>query len=174
VADFIAAMLTVDTALTAQYAALVESRYAPAHNRVQKMLDEERFHYEYAAGWVRRMAAVPELKEELAASLGALPPEALRWLGDDGGAAVRRLLDERLASADPSALRDRVLARIGPLLAEAGLAHGWGWRSPPASGATCTRSTSAAGTRPPAASGCAGRGDRRRARGDLNRSLLLE
>jgi 1,2-phenylacetyl-CoA epoxidase catalytic subunit len=95
--DFIAAMLAVDTALTAQYRALAESRYAPAHNRIQKMLDEERFHFAYAAGWVRRLAAVPELREALAVSLGRYLPEALRWLGDDEGGAVRRLLDAGFA-----------------------------------------------------------------------------
>lgn len=174
-ADFIAAMLTVDTALTAQYAALVESRYAPAHNRVQKMLDEERFHYEYAAGWVRRMAAVPQLKEELAASLARYLPEALRWLGDDRGESARRLLDERLTSADPSALRDRVLARIGPLLAEAGLAHGLGveesggeWSYEHAMDFAGWDET---GRR---AGGSLDEGTAARARGDRNRALLMD
>ena len=173
--DLIAAMLTVDTALAIQYRALVDSRYAPAHNRVQKMLDEERFHYEYAAGWVRRMAAVPELKEELAASLARYLPEALRWLGDDRGAAVRHLLDERLVSADPSALRDRVLARIGPVLGEAGLAHGLGIEES-AGEWSYVHPLDFAGwdetTR--RASGSLDDETASRARGDRNRALLLE
>jgi ring-1,2-phenylacetyl-CoA epoxidase subunit PaaC len=174
-ADFIAAMLTVDTAVTAQYAALVESRYAPAHNRVQKMLDEERYHYEYAAGWVRRMAAVPELKEELAASLALYLPEALRWLGDDGGAAARRLQDERLSTADPSALRDRVLARIGPLLAETGLAHGLGVEES-AGEWSYVHAFDFGGWDEAArrAGGALDEATAARARGDLNRSLLLD
>lgn len=122
-ADFIACILLVDTSLVVQYGALVESRYTPAHNRVQKMLDEERFHFHYAAGWVRRMAAVPEVREELAASLARYLPQALQWLGDDDGAASKRLVAEGLASADPSTLRDRLLARVGPVLADAGLAE---------------------------------------------------
>lgn len=122
-ADFIACILLVDTSLVVQYGALVESRYTPAHNRVQKMLDEERFHFQYAAGWVRRMAAVPEVREQLAASLARYLPRALQWLGDDDGAASKRLVAEGLASADPSTLRDRLLARVGPVLADAGLAE---------------------------------------------------
>jgi phenylacetate-CoA oxygenase PaaI subunit len=123
-ADFIACILLVDTSLVVQYGALVESRYTPAHNRVQKMLDEERFHFQYAAGWVRRMAAVPEVREELAASLARYLPQALQWLGDDNGSASRRLVDEGLVSAGPSSLRARFLSRVVPVLADAGLAEG--------------------------------------------------
>jgi ring-1,2-phenylacetyl-CoA epoxidase subunit PaaC len=173
--DFIAAMLAVDTALTAQYRALAESRYAPAHNRIQKMLDEERFHFAYAAGWVRRLAAVPELREELADSLGRYVPEALRWLGDDDGGAARRLVEGGLCSTDPSALRDRVLARIGPLLAEAGLADGLGLEES-AGEWTYVRGLDFAGwdeaTR--RSSGGLDEETAARARGDKNRSLLLE
>lgn len=125
-ADFIACILLIDTALAVQYGALAESRYVPAHNRVQKMLDEERFHFQYAAGWVRRMAAVPEVRDELAASLTRYLPQAMQWLGDDAGAASRRLVDEGLVSVGPSALRARFLARVVPVLADAGLADGLG------------------------------------------------
>lgn len=174
-ADFIAAILLVDTALTAQYAALVDSRYAPAQNRVQKMLDEERFHFQYAAGWIRRMAAVPQLKDELAASLARYLPEALRWLGDDAAEPTRRLQDERLATADPSSLRDRVLTRVGPLLAEVGLAHGLGIEES-AGEWTYVRGVDFAGWDPATrrAGGSLDEETAARARGDRNRSLLLE
>jgi ring-1,2-phenylacetyl-CoA epoxidase subunit PaaC len=174
-ADFVAAILVVDTALAVQYAALVDSRYAPVHNRVQKMLDEERFHFEYAAGWVRRMAAVPPLKEELAASIARFLPETLRWLGDDNAASTRTLVDERLASADPSALRDRLLARIGPLLGQVGLAHGLGVEESAGEWsyvhALDFGGWDAATRR---AAGELDEGTAARARGDLNRALLLE
>ncbi len=124
--DFIACILLIDTALAVQYGALAEGRYVPALNRVQKMLDEERFHFQYAAGWVRRMAAVPEVRDDLAASLGRYLPQALQWLGDDAGAASKRLVDEGLVSVGPSDLRARFLARVVPLLADAGLAEGLG------------------------------------------------
>lgn len=120
--DMIATGLLLDTALSVQYGALLESRYAPVHNRVQKLLDEERFHFQYAAGWARRIAAVPELRPELAAALGRRVPEALRWLGHDDAPATHRLVEEGIVREEPSALRGRLLARIGPVLGETGLA----------------------------------------------------
>ena len=175
-ADFIAAILLVDTALSVQYASLLESRYAPAHNRVQKMLDEERFHFQYAASWTRRMAAVPQVRDELAASLARYLPEALRWLGDDAGPGVRRLVEERLLDAEPSALRTRLLARVGPVLAEAELADGLGMQ--PVSGGGWTYA-------PPLpwdgwdeetrrSGGSLDEATAARARGDKNRALLLD
>jgi ring-1,2-phenylacetyl-CoA epoxidase subunit PaaC len=173
--DFIAAMLLVDSALTAQYAALAAGRYAPALNRVQKMLDEERFHFDYAAGWVRRMAAVPELRDALAASLRRLLPESLRWLGDDGSDASRRLVAGGISAADPSALRDRVLARIGPLLAAAGLAAGLGLEEV-AGEWSSVHPLSFEGWDPAArrVSGSLDEETAARARGDRNRALLMD
>ncbi|HYW10681.1 MAG TPA: Phenylacetic acid catabolic protein [Longimicrobium sp.] len=124
--DFIACMLLVDTALATQYGALVGSRYTPVQNRVQKMLDEERFHFQYAAGWTRKIAAVAELRDDLAASMGRYLGPALQWLGDDSAPAARRLVEEGLMTGDPSALRARFLAKVGPVLEDAGLAAGLG------------------------------------------------
>lgn len=119
--DMIATGLLLDTALSVQYGALLESRYVPVHNRVQKLLDEERFHFQYAAGWIRRIAAVPELRPELAAALGRCLPEALRWLGRDDDSATHRLVAEGIVREEPSALRVHLLARVGPVLGETGL-----------------------------------------------------
>ena len=127
-AELIAVMLVVDTTLTTQYRALVESRYVPAHNRVQKMLDEERFHFQYAAGWARRMAAVPAAREELRAALAQVLAPSLAWLGDDADASAQRLVEEGLSGFAPSALRGRLLARVGPVLEDAGLAEELGVR----------------------------------------------
>ena len=174
-ADFIACMLLVDTALTAQYAALVGSRYAPAQNRVQKMLDEERFHFQYAAGWARKIAAVAELRAELAASLARYLPAALQWLGDDSAPALRRLVDEGLVTADASGVRARVLARVGPVLEEAGLAQelgiardGDGWST----GRALDWSGWDAATR--RSRGALDEETAARARGDKNRALLMD
>ena len=174
-ADFIACILLVDTALAVQYGALAESRYAPVHNRVQKMLDEERFHFQYAAGWVRRMAAVPDVREELAASLARYLPQSLQWLGDDDGAAARRLVDEGLVSAGPSDLRARFLARVVPVLADAGLADGLGLRrngggweiSEPLSWGGWDEQTRRS-------AGSLDEETASRARGDKNRALLMD
>jgi phenylacetate-CoA oxygenase PaaI subunit len=122
----IAASLLLDTALSVQYGALVDSRYAPVHNRVQKMLDEERFHFQYAVGWTRRIAAVAEVRGELEAELARFLPEALRWLGRDDAESVRLLVDGGFVGEGPAALRARFLRRVGPVLAECGLAEGLG------------------------------------------------
>ncbi|HEU0054256.1 MAG TPA: Phenylacetic acid catabolic protein [Longimicrobium sp.] len=124
--ELVAAGLLIDGALTAQYGALVDSRYTPVHNRVQKMLDEERFHFQYAAGWARRIAAVAELRPELAEAVALYLPDALRWLGRDDDPGVRRLVEEGVVREEPSALRRRLLQRIGPVLEEIGAAEAAG------------------------------------------------
>ncbi|MBW3573170.1 MAG: phenylacetate-CoA oxygenase subunit PaaI [Gemmatimonadetes bacterium] len=175
-ADFIACILLVDTALAVQYGALVESRYTPAHNRVQKMLDEERFHFQYAAGWVRRMAAVPEVRDELAASLARYLPQALQWLGDDDGPASRRLVDQGLVSASPSALRARFLARVGPVLVDADLARGLGLSRRDGGEWLVSQSLSFDGWNEEArrSGGALDEQTAARARGDKNRALLMD
>jgi phenylacetate-CoA oxygenase PaaI subunit len=171
-ADMIAAGLLVDTALAVQYSALADSRYSPAHNRVQKMLDEERFHFQYAAGWTRRMATVPAVRAELAASLGRYLPEALRWLGDDAAPGSRRLVEEGLVTAGPAELRARYLARVAPLLAETGLAEGAGLTAGGEYAGTLEWGGWDEDTR--RAGGSLDDATAARARGDKNRALLLE
>lgn len=174
-ADFIACMLLVDTALTAQYAALVGSRYAPVQNRVQKMLDEERFHFQYAAGWTRKIASVAELRDELAASLSRYLAPALRWMGDDAAPGLRRLVDEGLVTADAAGVRERFLGKVGPVLAETGLAESLGLLR---DGDTWTFGGSLSwdgwdeATR--RSGGALDEGTAARARGDKNRALLLD
>jgi ring-1,2-phenylacetyl-CoA epoxidase subunit PaaA len=131
--DMIATSLVVDTALAVQYAALLEGRYGPAQNRVQKMLDEERFHFRYAAGWIRQIAAVAELRGEPAGSAPAT--------------------DRRPASTRKGWCA-RVRTRCAPACSAAS-APCWprpawptSWRSPAraTSGAAATRSPGTAGT----------------------------
>ena len=175
-ADFIACILLVDTALAVQYAALAESRYVPAHNRVQKMLDEERFHFQYAAGWVRRMAAVPDVRQELAASLARYLPQALQWLGDDAAPASRRLMEEGLVSAGPSDLRARFLARVGLVVVDASLAEGLGISRRDGGEWMVAHSPSFDGWNEETrrAGGSLDEETASRARGDKNRALLLD
>jgi phenylacetate-CoA oxygenase PaaI subunit len=174
--DFIACMLLVDTALATQYGALVGSRYTPVQNRVQKMLDEERFHFQYAAGWTRKIAAVAELRDELAASMARYLPAALQWLGDDSAAGARQLVDDGLVTAAPSALRAKFLAKVGPVLEDAGLAEGLGLTRRDGSAFTYEGSLSWDGwdetTR--RSGGALDETVAARARGDKNRALLLE
>ena len=126
--ELVAAALLLDTALTVQYEALLESRYAPVHNRVQKLLDEENFHFQYAAGWARRIGASPQVRAELRDALARLLPHALRWLGRADSPAAAALVREGIVRAGPDALRARFLACLGPVLADAGVAEELGVR----------------------------------------------
>jgi ring-1,2-phenylacetyl-CoA epoxidase subunit PaaC len=170
--DFIACILLIDTALATQYGALADSRYTPALNRVQKMLDEERFHFQYAVGWTRRMATVPEVRAELGASLRRYLPEALRWLGDESAPGTRRLLEEGLVTAGPGELRARFLARVAPVLAGAGLAEDAGLAASGGYAGTLEWGGWDESTR--RAGGSLDEATASRARGDKNRALLLE
>ncbi|HKP75289.1 MAG TPA: Phenylacetic acid catabolic protein [Longimicrobiaceae bacterium] len=170
-----AAALLLDTALAVQYGALVDSRYTPVHNRVQKLLDEERFHFQYAAAWTRRVAQVPELRDGLQAELARYLPQALGWLGRDEADGTRRLVDEGIVREGPSALRARFLARVGPVLEEVGMASalgltraGDGWSM----GAAPDWSGWDDATR--RAGGSLDEATAARARGDLNRALLMD
>lgn len=118
----IAAALLLDTALTVQYGALLDSRYTPVHNRVQKLLDEEAFHFQYAAGWVEKLSASPRARAELVESAARLLPLALRWLGRADSPDLARLQQGGLVAASGDELRARYLARIAPVLERAGLA----------------------------------------------------
>ncbi|HET7461971.1 MAG TPA: Phenylacetic acid catabolic protein [Longimicrobium sp.] len=125
-AGMTAAALLVDTALSVQYAALLDSRYVPVHNRVQKLLDEEKFHFQYAAAWARRIAQIPELRGELTEALRRYLAPALAWLGRDEAPGVRALVHAGVVRAEPSALRARYLAKVGPVLDDTGTAEALG------------------------------------------------
>jgi phenylacetate-CoA oxygenase PaaI subunit len=173
--DFIACILLIDTALATQYGALADSRYTPALNRVQKMLDEERFHFQYAAGWVRKIASIDELRAELQNSLSRYMPQALLWLGDDAAAGTQRLTNEGLSAYDPTTLRQRFLAKVGPVLEEIGMADALDL-SRAADGFACGTALDWTGwnERTRRAGGELDEVTAARARGDKNRALLLD
>src|SRR5688572_464569 len=55
-AGLVALNAFVDSALTLQCEALRESSYNPLAQRVEKLLEEERFHSAHGAAWLRRFA----------------------------------------------------------------------------------------------------------------------
>lgn len=174
--EMIAAALLLDTALTVQYGALLDSRYTPVHNRVQKLLDEEAFHFQYAAGWVERLSAAPAAREELATVAERLLPVALGWLGRADQEASARLEAEGIVSATADRLRTRYLARIGPVLHAAGMAERLGV-APAEPGWRYERDLSWTGwddRRRRAAGGGPDADTLARARGDKNRAMLLD
>jgi len=175
-AGMTAAALLVDTALSAQYAALLDSRYTPVHNRVQKLLDEEKFHFQYAAGWARRIAQVPELRGELTEALRRYLAPALAWLGRDEAPGMRRLVEEGIVRDEPSARRARYLARVAPVLDDIGVAAALGLERRDGSTWTFTGELDWNGwddaTR--RAGGELDEETAARARGDKNRALLMD
>ena len=174
--ELIAAALLLDTALATQFEALAESRYSPVHNRVQKLLDEEKLHFQHAAGWTRRIAAAPAVRDDFGAAITRFLPEALRWFGPADAPRTEQLVREGFVRADSNSLRHRFLQRIGPILNDTGFADAldlseqngewsytgdldWtGWSE-------CTRRTGGGG---PDAETLA------RVRGDKNREMLLD
>jgi ring-1,2-phenylacetyl-CoA epoxidase subunit PaaC len=161
--EFVVANAIVDTALTVQLEALADSRYAPLRQRVQKQLEEERFHFGHGAAWLRRLAgAGDEARASLQQALDERWPAVLRWFGpDDFG-------DEGKAdgfwNGNGGELRQRFLERAVPIIEASGLGipstdvdfAGWD----PAS-----RRSGRTGPDPEAVA---------RARGDRNRELLMD
>lgn len=120
--DVIALGVAFDTALAIQYSALLESRFTPLRNRVQKMIEEEKFHFHHAASWTRRLARSGSARAQLVDALNRFLPASLRWFGREDEEDNRLLAEHRLATGSPDAHRARYLATLGPLLRELELA----------------------------------------------------
>ncbi len=107
----------VDSALTIQLEALRESSHIPLRQRVGKLLDEEVFHAQHGAAWLRRLAsATDEARQLVDEAAAAAIPQILRWFGSDDGQG-RLLLENGIANAMGGELRARFLERVAPLLA---------------------------------------------------------
>lgn len=169
--EMIAAGLLLDTAFTVQYGALVDSRYTPVHNRVQKMLDEEKIHFQYFAAWTRRLAQIEATRAELGAALKRYLPLALQWLGRDDAASTRQLVAEGLVREGADGLRERLLQRVAPVLADAGMAEAVGLTSGGYAGSLDWSRWDDATRR---AGGSLDEETAGRARGDKNRALLMD
>lgn len=173
-ADLLALNLLLDAALSVQFAAMRESRFEPVHYKVSKLLDEERFHFEHGRGWTARMAATEKGREALRAAFEPVFEACLRWFGPTDDPLGSALAETGIVDAPPDELRDRWLARVGPVLESAGLAlatggDGGGWQT--------TVRPEWNGWRAEARRATEGGPDEdtlARVRGDRNRSLLLD
>jgi ring-1,2-phenylacetyl-CoA epoxidase subunit PaaC len=132
--ELIAVALLLDTALSIQYAAMAESCYLPIRNRVQKMLEEERFHFRHAVGWSRRLSRSAGVREEFARDVELVFPFVIRWFGRPDAPSSARLAEFGITNASADELRTRFLSTIGPLADELGIAdrlrvrpYGDGW-----------------------------------------------
>lgn len=116
-AELVVLNALVDGALTIQLEALRESSHIPLRQRVGKLIDEETFHAQHGAAWLKRLATASGEARTLVndAARNAMP-QILRWFGSDDGQG-RLLLEDGVVNAMGGELRARFLARVAPLLA---------------------------------------------------------
>ncbi len=114
--DVVALMTVTDGALSVQFESLQSSTYEPLRQRVEKLLDEEKFHAAHGAAWFRRLAAGTEAsRTALRESVLRVLPPVLAWFGPDSERSVM-LKSAGVVSEAGAALRDRLLNRLAPLL----------------------------------------------------------
>jgi ring-1,2-phenylacetyl-CoA epoxidase subunit PaaC len=120
--DVVALMVLADGAVSTQLEALRSSSYEPLRQRVEKVLEEEKFHAAHGAAWFRRLAKGTDASRAamVAAAERVLEP-VLAWFGPDSDRAAA-LREAGVVAESGTALRDRFADRVAPLLQEAGLA----------------------------------------------------
>lgn len=118
--DFVVANAVVDRALTVQLEALSGSRYAPIRQRVQKQVEEERFHAGHGAAWLQRLGkASKESRASVQSALASRWNAVLCWFGPDDHGAQQK--EDGLWDATGSELRAHYLDRVVPLIERSGL-----------------------------------------------------
>jgi phenylacetate-CoA oxygenase PaaI subunit len=121
-AEFVAANMLFDGALTTVVAALVESSYAPLRGRARKIVEEERYHAAHGAGWLRRLGqAGGAPREVIAEAVAHIWPETLCLFGPDDDPTIGALYGAGVIGAPSSELRARFLAQAREQLGRAGL-----------------------------------------------------
>ena len=160
-AEVVVGIVAVDGAISAALEGFAEGSYEQAQSRVPKMLAEEAFHADMGAAWFRKLAASDEARARLAEACRGMLPRVLAWLGPDDE-ACQALVDAGIF-APSERTRERFQAAVGPILATAGVdvtsiaADRTGWDQVRGRGPGHPDEDSVA-----------------RARGDLNRALLVE
>jgi len=159
-AGFVMAMTVVDGALALALEGLAEGRYEPARSRIPKMLGEEEFHRDMGLAWLRTLGGgAQEARDRLRQAGDWALPRTLAWLAPDDE-RYGLLVDAGLA-ASPETLLGRFRDRYGPTMTSIDVevpepaAQGWD----------------------PARGRSAGAPDEEvvsRARGDLNRALMVD
>jgi phenylacetate-CoA oxygenase PaaI subunit len=161
-AAVVAGIVVVDGAISVALESFAQGTFDPARTRVPKMLAEEEFHADLGAAWCRRLAqGSGEARERLKAACDAYLPTTLAWLAPADDVAGL-LSSEGIMEPSPE-IRARFEATVGPLLELVGIDVGSvkadrsGWDAARGRGKGAPDDESVA-----------------RARGDLNRTLLVE
>jgi ring-1,2-phenylacetyl-CoA epoxidase subunit PaaC len=164
--ELVALNTLVDGALSVQLEAFGDSSYPMLRQRVEKMLDEERFHAAHGAAWVRRLAgAGDDSRSAMRAALERFGPAVMRWFGPDSERA-NALVDAGVADAAGSSLRERFDAKLAPLFDQA-------FRASPLAAAAASFDGFDETTRRVAADG-PDEQTIRNVRGDKNRAFLMD
>jgi 1,2-phenylacetyl-CoA epoxidase catalytic subunit len=159
-AAVVATMVGVDAALSAALECFAAGEFEPARSRVPKMLMEETFHWDLGCAWFRRLAAGSEAaRRRLAESLVAQLPRTLAWL-EPRDQPFEELTRAGVVTAGAT---ERFWSRTGPLFEAVGVAAGT--VAPEAEGWDLARGRGPGHPDEDAVE---------RARGDLNRALLVE
>lgn len=160
-AALVTAMVVLDGALSVVLRGFSEGTFEPAGLRVPKMLAEEQFHVSLGFAWYRRLAAASdEARSLLRDATDAQLPATLAWLGADDAPA--KVLVELGVMPTATALTTSFQESVGDVLASCDVDVG---AVEPASNWDSARGRATG--RPDAESV-------ERARGDRNRSLLVE
>jgi ring-1,2-phenylacetyl-CoA epoxidase subunit PaaC len=120
--DVVALMVLADGALTTQIEALRTSSHAPLRQRVEKVLEEEKFHAAHGAAWLRRLADGPEAaRSSIKRAVEQVLDPTLTWFGPDSPRAAA-LEEAGVVAAAGGTLRTRFLETVAPALERLGLA----------------------------------------------------
>jgi ring-1,2-phenylacetyl-CoA epoxidase subunit PaaC len=118
----VAGLALVDPALTVMLEAVAGGAYQALARRVPRMLEEEAFHTDFAAGRVAELAGPLGGAARLQALIDRSLDEMLCWFGRRDEPGVAALRSAGLLTKGNDQLRDAYLDRVGPPLAAAGLA----------------------------------------------------
>ncbi|HBY92726.1 MAG: phenylacetate-CoA oxygenase subunit PaaI [Ardenticatenaceae bacterium] len=119
--EFVTVNLLFDGALSEVLQAMRGSSFAPLAGRMEKMLDEERFHAMHARDWFRRLGRQSDAaREALQTAVDQIWPEVLCWFGPDGD--LDALAEIGVLDIGSAALRLRFMQRVVPLLNQGGVA----------------------------------------------------
>jgi ring-1,2-phenylacetyl-CoA epoxidase subunit PaaC len=120
--DFVVANVLVDLAVTVQLESFRASSYVPLRQRVGKILQEERFHFQHGKGWVLRLvSAGPKAKAELERKLRTVWPTVSAWFGKPASSREHALTQSAVQETDSDGLRTRFVEYLGPLFQQADL-----------------------------------------------------
>lgn len=115
-ADLVALNLLHDTALTTVFEALHDSRFEPIHYKVRKLLDEERYHFEHARGWTARLAETPAGRGALDTAFRRAWNACLASFGPDDDPLTAVLAGHGILTRDSAGMRRAWLDRVGPVV----------------------------------------------------------